>query len=388
MTKRKKVLFLHTGAELYGADQILLTTVINLDKSKYESFVVLPNTGPLVEKFHEHNINVEIIPYPIIRRKYFCLSGIIKYLIELKKSKKSLTKYIKKNEIDIIHNNTIAVLEGIFLKKKGLILITHVHEMMDKPRLVAKLLYKFHLTKCDKMIVVSNHVKEHIQTLLNKTYPEIVVIHNGIEKIDVCEKKDNYRNELRIPSNAKVVGIVGRINAIKGQDHFVKAMKKVIEKDKNVYGLIIGDAFPGQEWRIDDLKKIIEESNLQSNIIYCGFRNDAKELYQIFDILILSSIQNDSFPTVVLEAMSCGVPTIAYKCGGVEEMVEDGKNGFLVKQGDIEELSKTIDYALHKPAFLKESKINSLTKFNKEFTVANYAENILKIYDKCGEKNE
>ncbi len=388
--KKIKILFLHTGAELYGADQILLTIVSNLDKNLFLPIVLLPNDGPLVEKLNEFNIRNEIMSYPIIRRKYFNLKGIFHYVKEFFSSCKSLLKFVESEEIDIIHNNTVAVLEGIYLKRKANVkLITHVHEMIEHPKIIAKFLYKIHLQYCNQMIVVSKAVQSYIETILKRKSNKIVVVHNGIPSVSFDKSlKEKYYQTFGIPHNAKVVAIVGRINAIKGQSHFIMALEKIIRKYPNIYGIIIGDAFPGQEWRINELVQMLHEKKLEENIKISGFRKDMLQVYQVIDLLVLSSIQYDSFPTVILEAMSCGIPAVAYRCGGVEEMITEQKNGILVPQGNIEELSKSIEwYFTHLKEYEKAQK-SALQVFHHFFTINHFIQKISNIYIELEEQHE
>ncbi len=374
-----KILFLHSGAEMYGADQILLTLVNNLDKSQFEPIVVLPNDGPLLEKMKESNVRVEIIPYPIIRRQYFNIKGIFNFIVNYFKACRRLSAFIEKEQISIVHNNTIAVLEGIYLKKKNKIkLVTHIHEMIDHPKLIAKFLYKIHLKNCDKVIVVSKAVKKHIMKLLNSSYNNIEVINNGIENVIHEDNEVDYYKEFSIPIGSKIVAIIGRINAIKGQEDFIMAMEKIIKNHDNVYGLIIGDSFIGQEWRIKRIEETIKQKALESRIKYCGFRSDVKNIYNIINVLVLSSIKYDSFPTVVLEAMSNGVPTVAYKCGGVEEMIKDGYNGYLVEQYDIDMLTNKIEEVL-----FNQRDMGDCAKifFQQYFTIEEFIRKIATIYE-------
>lgn len=379
-----RIMFLHTGAELYGADQILLSVVSNLDKNVFEPIVVLPNNGPLVNKLQAARIRTEIIPYPIVRRQFFNAKGIIKFVHAYIHDSKKLCAFAKKENIDIVHNNTIAVLEGIYLKKVlGLKLISHVHEMMAEPKIVAKFLYSIHLKHCDEIIAVSKAVKHHIQKILGRDSNKIIVVHNGIA-LPKTEKQNTSKlirhEEFELPKTAKTVAFIGRINAIKGQDDFVKALGQIIHKNKNIYGLIIGDAFKGQEWRVVALENNIKEQGLENNIIYCGFRNDVNEIYQIIDLLVLSSVKYDSFPTVVLEAMSRGVPTVAYKCGGVEEMLKNGFNGYLVEQGNTQELSTKIEEILNCDNILQKMRKNAKQHFEKNFTLDRFINNISTQY--------
>lgn len=380
-----RIMFLHTGAELYGADQILLNIVSNLDKKIFEPIVVLPNSGPLVSKLQKAKVKTEIIPYPIIRRQYFNIMGAIKFILSYIRDSKKLCNFAKKEHIDIIHNNTVAVLEGIYLKKTlGIKLISHVHEMIAEPKIVAKFLYGAHLKHCDRMVAVSKAVKQHIQKMLNKNSSKIVVIHNGIvpfKKNQTYTKPNVYYKEFGLPKTAKIIACIGRVNAIKGQDDFVRALNQIMLKNKDVYGLIIGDAFDGQEWRVEALKNSIKEQGLEKNIIYCGFRNDIDEIYQIISLLVLSSVKNDSFPTVVLEAMSRGIPTVAYKCGGVEEMLKNEFNGYLVEQSKVEELSARIEEVLNHNSILQKMRKNAKRYFEENFTLTQFINNLSAQYE-------
>lgn len=338
MNSKNKILFLHAGAELYGSDRILLSIVTNLDKNIFEPIVVLPNDGPLVDELKRRTVRVEVIPYPILRRKYYNPIGILTYLIAYRRACSKLADLVRKENIRLVHSNTIAVLEGITIKKRcGIVLISHIHEMLDRPRFVARFLYRKHVRAADKIICVSNAVKNHIEKYVCYG-KKVVVVHNGIMPIE--KMRSDIRKNNGIPEHAKLFSIVGRINAIKGQNDFIEAVRKAREKDAKIYGLIVGDTFTGQEWRIKEIRDEITRCGLEKYIKLVGFVSEMSYVYSAIDVLVLPSVQNDSFPTVVLEAMSCGVPTVAYKCGGVEEMIINGRNGYLVNKGDISNLAE------------------------------------------------
>lgn len=379
----KKILYLHSGAELYGADQILLKIVTNINKDEYKPIVILPSDGPLKKKLEENGIETKKIEYPIIRRKYFNIKGIINFVKEYKSSCEKIIKIVEDEKIDIIHNNTIAVLEGIYVHKKTKKpLIMHIHEMIEHPKIIAKILYKIALKNSDKLIVVSNAVKKYIETMIKKSSDNIEVIHNGIENEIFNNKKEveYLYEEFNIPKDSTVIGTIGRVNAIKGQNDFIDVMNEIIKNTTNVYALIVGDAFAGQEWRVEQLKKYIEDLNLKDRIKYTGFRTDISNIQNFLDIYVLPSIQKDSFPTVVLEAMASSKPIIAYKCGGVIEMVDDKVNGFLVEIGNKEELKNKIQTLLQQPSSIKDMGEKSLNIVKSKFNLNKFIKNIENTY--------
>ena len=113
----QKILYLHAGAEMYGADKVLLALIKGLDKEAFEAHVILPNDGVLVGALEKVGAKVKVIDYPILRRKYFNPKGIIEYFGSYNRFSKQIAKYAKENGITLIHNNTTAVLEGIYLKR-------------------------------------------------------------------------------------------------------------------------------------------------------------------------------------------------------------------------------------------------------------------------------
>ncbi|MFT9004097.1 MAG: glycosyltransferase family 4 protein [Liquorilactobacillus hordei] len=330
------ILYLHAGAEMYGADKILLQLVSNLDRTKFNPIVILPNEGVLKGKLIENDVRTTVIPYPILRRKYFNVGGIIKYIAEYSKSCRLISEYLKKNgiKIGIIHVNTMAVLEGIILKKKlKAKLLWHVHEIIVKPRIVFEILCFFIGKYADKCIAVSKAVSNHLlgSNLINKD--KLQVIYNGVDstKFNSNIEIDYLFDEFEVPRNSIRVGMIGRVNSWKGQDDFLDATTDLLNEIPNVYLFIIGSAFEGEEWRVKKLKKRIKETKFSERIIFSEFRNDINAIHNFFDIFVLPSTNPDPLPTVVLESMASGKPVVAYEHGGVKEMVKNNYNGLLVE---------------------------------------------------------
>lgn len=385
------ILYLHVGAELYGADVILLELVKNLDKTKYNPYVVLPCDGPLAVKMKENGINVSIINYPILRRQYFNIKGIFQYLREFKFSISELEKFCIEKNIELIHSNTVAVLEGATLWRRLKVKhVWHIHEMLDKPKIVYKFLGKIMSKRCDKVLAVSNAVKEHWKKTGYFEDEDFEVIHNGIDlnKFNPHNNIDYLKKEFKIKDDEKIVGFIGRINAIKGQEVFFQAMEEVMSKTNNVKALIAGDAFEGQEWRVEELKEHIKNSPFKDRFIYSKFRMDSCNLHCLLDVFVLSSISYDSFPTVVLEAMASAKPVVSFKSGGVSEMITHGKTGYFAKFGDKDDLAKYI-YKLVTNEDIRKSMGNTAYNFvNNKFTSQIFKERIQKFYDKLMSRSE
>ncbi|MEO1768390.1 glycosyltransferase family 4 protein [Candidatus Enterococcus ferrettii] len=374
------ILFLHAGAEMYGADKVLLDLIRNLDKKKYKPYVILPTSGILVNYFERNNIDVEVIPYPIIRRKYFNPRGIIKYARDLFIYSKKLAYISRKKKIDIVHTNTAAVLEGSYVSWRLKIpQLWSIHEIIVSPKLMFKFTSKLISSFSDITITDSIAVKQHLKSSGFFNKKSIKVIYNGVDNKRFSPNVDfSYlKEEWGIPKDAKVIGMMGRVNSWKGQNDFLKAANIVMEKNLDVYTVFIGSAFEGEEWRERELENSINQSPFKKRIINVGYRTDSEAIYNLYDVFVLPSTNPDPLPTVVLEAMSTGKPIIGYRHGGVCEMVEDGVNGILADVGNPENLAQKIDLLITDDDLRlrmgKESRKRLLDNFSIEAYIRNYS---------------
>lgn len=392
--KKINILYLHAGAELYGADKVLLSLISNINKNKFFPIVVLPNDGPLVEEIKKKGVDVYIEDYPILRRKFFNLKGIFAYPFQYMRSYIKLSKYIRKFEIDLVHVNTTAVLQGIFikifLKKK---IVWHIHEILENPHFLFKLTSFFIGKYADDVVVVSKAVKNHLISSKLIKESKVSVVYNGVDNTIYNSNHDiNYLyDEFGLSKNNIVIGMVGRVNSWKGQEHFLQAISSILKKNSDVYGILVGGVFDNESYRMENLKNQIADLNISQQVIVEDFRNDIPAIYDLFDIFVLPSTNPDPLPTVVLEAMASGKPVIGYSHGGVTEMVENGYNGFLCEVNNVKDLEQKIDFLISNEKVRKEMANNSSTRQKKYFSLESYINNFEKLYSsRCYkvEKNE
>ena len=234
----KKILYLHAGAELYGADKVLLELIKGLDEREFEAHVILPNDGVLVPALREVGAQVKVINYPILRRKYFNPKGIFEYLTSYSRYSKQIAQYIRENQIDLIHNNTTAVLEGIYLKRKlKLPLLWHVHEIIVKPKAISDFINFLMGRFADKIVTVSQAVASHIKQSPHIKDDQISVIYNGVDnKVYYQSDAQSIRKKFDIAEDALVIGMVGRVNAWKGQGDFLEAVAPILEQHPKEIG--------------------------------------------------------------------------------------------------------------------------------------------------------
>lgn len=347
MTNKKKILFLHAGAEMYGADKILLEIVTGIDKNEFTPVVILPNHGVLEDALQNFGIDVDVLNYPILRRKFFTPFGLVNYVYNYFKYGHQLSRIVSKKQIDLVHVNTAAVLEGIYLKIFAKVpILWHIHEIILNPEIVYKITSYLIGKYADKIITVSKATEDRLLESSSISSNKVETIFNGIESEQVTNgSKTLLRNELNISKDAIVVGMVGRINAWKGQAEFIDAVSKVITANPNVHAILVGGVFEGEEWRIKTIDELIRNSNNSTKIHRIDFRKNIKDVYAAFDIFVMPSVRPDPFPTVVLEAMANGLPVVGFNHGGVVEMLD--KTSFIETLVDIGNTDKLADQIIN-----------------------------------------
>ena len=378
----KRILYLHAGAEMYGADKVLLELIKGLDSKEFEAHVILPNDGVLVEALRQVGAKVSVLDYPILRRKYFNPKGIADYIRSYNFYAKQIALYARLHSIDMVHNNTAAVLEGIYLKRKlKLPLIWHVHEIIVKPKAISDFINMLMGRYADKIVTVSQAVANHIKQSPFIKDSQVEVIYNGVDNaVYYPMDASSIREKFDIAQDALVIGMIGRVNAIKGQNDFIEAVEPLLEKNEQAVAFLAGGVFPGEEWRLEELDKRIASSSVVSQIHRIDYYDKTSELYNMFDIFVLPSIKPDSLPTVVLEAMACSKPVVGYNNGGIAEMVVDDKSGCLVKPNRPQELSNAISLLLDSSEKREKFGRVGYQRQKELFSLESYIKNFSELY--------
>ena len=319
-----------------------------------------------------------------MRRKYFNFKGIMQYGTGLIKYSNQLVKFAKEHSIDVVHTNTAAVLEGSAVARKLRIpQLWSVHEIIVSPNVMFKFTSRTIAKNSTITITDSKAVKDH---LLESGYfknDAIKVIYNGVDADRFKPDNDSsyLRKEWNIPDDAMVVGMMGRVNSWKGQKDFLKAANILLAEHSNMYAVLVGAAFAGEEWREKELAEEISKSPYKDRIVNVGYRTDSEGIYNLYDVFVLPSTNPDPLPTVVLEAMATGKPIVGYRHGGVCEMVKEGYNGLLAEVRNPADLAREIDVLLSNEELRKTMGEHSRERLLENFSIESYVKNYSDEYD-------
>lgn len=369
MAKPRNILFLQSSSELYGSGRIILQVLRLYKREGFNPVVVLTGPGPLQPILEREGFPVYIQNLGILRRKYVNPSGLLNRLNKNLKAYQFLTELHKKYGFEQVYSNTLAVIIGAYWAKRNEIPHQwHIHEILQGPAPLVKLLSSLLDNSTPKPIAVSQAVADHWQPLLKKS--QIQVVHNGIPYDEFLADFPSPKKELGLPEDKLVIGMVGRINPGKGQLFFLEMAEKLAKKYPDTHFVLVGDSFPGYEPILEELGKRIKDKKLENQVTYLGFRSDIPAVMKAFDIFVLPSILPDSFPTVILEAMASAKPVVATYSGGASEMVLDGKTGFLIPIGNVEKGVEALEKLIKNPeirsGFGEAGRIRVLSKYSLE----------------------
>jgi glycosyltransferase involved in cell wall biosynthesis len=384
---KKKVLYLHASADLYGSDYVLLNLIRGLDKTKFDALVLLPYQGKLCQEFEKNDIAYLVCDLPVIRRSMFSPIGIFKFLIQNIKFYIFLTKLIDKENIQIIHTNTSAVWMGGFIAKiKNKKHIWQVMELVEDPKIISYVIRKIVGIFSTKVFTISLAVKNFFLQYNGSRRQKFEVLYHGVD-LKVYDPYNNraafIRSELNIDDETILVGMAGRINGWKGHDVFVRSIPIVmnnIPAGKKAKFLILGDTFQGQEHFEKDLRTLISSLSISSSLIFLGFQSDFQDWLAAMDIFVLPSSLPEPNATVTLAAMAMRKPLIATNIGGTVETVIENETGFLIPPNDPEALADKILYLIENQDKIEVLGHNGYVRAEKYFSMENYGNVISNEY--------
>jgi len=194
--------------------------------------------------------------------------------------------------------------------------------------------------------------------------------------IRVQPDTSKIKDQLGIKPNEYAVGMVGRLEPIKGPKYFVEAAALVAGDLNNVKFLIIGEGSLRRK-----LERYAETLGIREKCIFTGWREDTPAIMSILDILVLPSL-NEAVGMVLIEAQSKGIPVVASRTGGIPEVVRDNHSGILVSPGSPDELAEAIKRLLKDERMRKQMGDNGLDWVKGKFGAEAMVEAISDLYAK------
>jgi glycosyltransferase involved in cell wall biosynthesis len=285
-----------------------------------------------------------------------------------------LKQIFKKIKPNIIHARSRVPAWISFFAKEKIPFITTVHGF-NSVNFYSKI-----MTKGDRVICVSNSIKEYIQKHYKINDEKIEVIARGVdlEKFNFENLDKSFIDEFKTKfnlNNKLILTTIGRITPLKDFETFIKAIAILKEKNLNIKALIVGGVRKDKEDYFFKLRNLVKSLKVENEVIFCGSQSKMAEIYHLSDVVISSSKKPESFGRSVAEALSLNTPVIATNHGGVKDIIINGVNGYFYEVANANELSEKISK-------IKILKIDSRNHIKTNFSLNKMVESTIKIYEK------
>lgn len=366
-----RIVIINSTTDLYGANRILYYALQAFPKSAKVEILLPQLSGSLIDLLQRDFPEIILIKnehIPIVQRKLFSIKGFGILLNQLRMFYFFLKMENRAEKIDLLYVNTLSnffVLPiASFLK---IPILTHVHEILDHPKLIAVMFSRYAVVFSDHIVAVSKAVQEGLARYSRKKdLPKITTIHNGIQDMI----KPGYIPQA---TGKTSITLVARIKPEKGIWYFIDALQ-LLGNPQLVKAKIVGGAAPFGEHHVEKLNRDILKSKVE--IEYVPFTLDVSHHINETDVLVVPSLNRDPFPTTVLEGMSCGKAVISSNTGGAVEAIEDNVTGMLIGPDDAKIFAQRMELLVSDPDLRKRLGKAARQSYLNNYTIEIYKNNL------------
>ncbi len=341
-TEPLRVSFVLTSMPVGGAETLLVNLIERLDRGLIAPEVIcLKDRGPLGEQL------AQSIP---VHHGFISSKWDLRVLWKLRRQ-------FRKSRTDAVV--TIGAGDKMFwgrlaARLAGVPVICSALHSTGWPDGVGKLNRKLTCIT-DAFIAVA---QDHAQFLINwEGFPRqrVFMIPNGVDTerfVPSLDRRSWLRDQLDIPNDAPLVGIVAALREEKNHSQFILAAREVLRCFPDTRFVIVGDG-PMRA----TIEEQISDLGLTPYFHLLGTRSDTPAILAGLDVFALTS-KNEANPVSILEALACGIPVVSPNVGSIHETVLDGHTGILTKPGSAEETADAIIKLLGNPQLSRQMGFN------------------------------
>jgi glycosyltransferase involved in cell wall biosynthesis len=284
---------------------------------------------------------------------------------------RSLDACVAGRRIHAVHSNTLAVLAGaLWSRRQNVPHIWHVHEIVERPRL-ASLLFPWLVARyADRVVCNSGATRRWLVEKQSSLTLRYDVLHNGVADMEAGASPCTLRTTFRPHGQRLAIGLVGRINRMKGHAVLLDAAERLARLGIRDFTLVfIGSAPPQQEHFAHTLHELVAASPIGGRVVMIDFMPDLRDAYAALDIVCVPSTEAEAFGLVAVEAMAAGCAVVASRIGGLPEIVEDGLCGLLHRPGDAADLAEQLALLIEDDAWRMDLASAGRRRYESQFRV-------------------
>lgn len=363
-----------------GPEKTIFLTAKKIDSGKFQTHIVYiraeEDTGFNLMRQQYLNTSSPNWSYKEVFEQHSFDWGLIKWAMS----------YCYKNNIDIIHSHEYKtdVICRMIKKRYPIDWVATYHlDYADSLKLkIYRKLDLWSLKKADKVFTVSRSL---LNLLKQAKVPEkkLEYLPNGIDadyfNPEIVES--HIKEEMNLEPETALIGFVGRLSAQKNIPLLLRAIQGLIVQGKKLRLLIVGEG-PLK----NQVQHLIQEMELENWVHLLGFVEDLREVYKSLDMLVLSS-NNEGMPNSILEAMAMNVPVVSTAVSGIEELIENEKEGLIVPCGNSDALTEAMLKLINDPDLRQRMALAGREKVKDKFAFQNRVHRLEEVYKELNERN-
>ena len=341
------------------------------DKNKFQNYLIFQGGEKVEKELSEMGVKV-----------FVCKS--LKKKVSLK-AFIDIYKFIRENDIDIIHSHlikpyAIAGLVNIFLRRKfifnyhGLFIYNNVYYDIIEKFIYGLFHYLINLFKVADVVLVPSKRSKELLISETKLFPEPVVYYNGyyFPETENGINSELYKYIEKLKNEKIIIAAVGRLDLDKRIDRAINILKQV--RHKNTHLLVFGDG----ELE-NDLRKLVKNLNLTEHVDLLGYVAGVNNYYKLFDIVLFTS-DWEGMPLTMWEAMANKVPVLAPDVGGFKEILEENNCGIIYKPGNVNDAAQKLISLLEDHLLRIKLGNNGMTAIREKYNEENFIKQIENVY--------
>jgi glycosyltransferase involved in cell wall biosynthesis len=380
-----KILFVDQSGKLGGAE-LSLTDVAK--PYKENCLVCLFADGSFRELLEQHHIPVQVLATQKINvskdSTFLASLASISAIVPL------IAKVVKlAQNYDLIYANTqkalvVGALASIFSPRP---LVYHLRDILSADHF-SRTNRRIAITLANRFasLVITNSKATQAAFIEAGGRAEITeVVYNGFEPNNYNIQEANphqVRQQLGLDGQF-VVGHFSRLSSWKGQHILLEALAQC---PRDVTAILVGDALFGEQDYVQHLHQQVGQLGLEERVRFLGFRSDIVSLMKACDLIAHTSTSAEPFGRVIVEAMLCERPIVASAAGGVVELVETDKTGWLFSPGDSQQLAQIITTCRNQPEYtaniVHQAHIQAIQRFKLTATNQQISQLLYQVLEK------
>ncbi len=352
-----------------GAETVFVALAAGLDATEYRSLALIRGSGWVQTSLQAQGVKTFVLD---------CKGSFnVRYLREL-------MALIRRERIDVIQShllgsNVYCALAGFILRRP---VIATFHGGVDVAAGERFLAAKFALLRlgANKIVAVSRALAAELGLRSPLPAERTVVIYNGIHTRGFeGPPSTRLRRQLELPEKTVLIGALGNIRVAKDYPLLLEAFSKVAVEAPDACLVIAGQ---GKGRLMTELNDQRDRLGLADRVHFLGFTDDPAEYLHNLDIFVLSS-STEGFSIATIQAMAAGVPLVATRCGGPEEIVSAGQDGMLVPPADADALASALLALIHAPEDSRRMASVAKSMVRKRFDIASMVAEYQALYRQC-----